>query len=213
MEFSVPTSLATRSSKFIKAALSNPMKEAHEKRISLPDTDPETLEGYLNWIYTGHITLEQLEPQEPMCEDCQKIDARCVGVLTLDLAKIYTLGDYLNDLRFCNAIVDALEPASCDGHRVATLDATQWVWDHTTADCPLREHCLEVWKRALAIEEMQSLMEEQSFRLSHSFTVDLLIFIGRRHKTELERDMTVKAKSLEQKCKFHKHVDDFDTCS
>jgi hypothetical protein len=24
------------------------MKEAHEKRISLPDTDPETLEGYLN---------------------------------------------------------------------------------------------------------------------------------------------------------------------
>jgi hypothetical protein len=48
MEFSVPTSLATRSSKFIKAALSNPMKEAHEKRISLPDTDPETLEGYLN---------------------------------------------------------------------------------------------------------------------------------------------------------------------
>jgi hypothetical protein len=189
------------------------MKETHEKRISLPDTDPETLEGYLNWIYTKHVTLKNMEPQESICKDCQKINSRCVSTLTLEIAKMYTLGDYLNDLQFCNAIVDALKPGSCNGKRFATLTATHWVWNHTTTTCPLREYCLGVWKPAVTGEGVQSFMEQHPHRFSHSFTIDLLIFIGRRHKTDLDRDMTVQAKLFEQNCKFHKHVDDFDTCS
>jgi hypothetical protein len=160
-EFHVPTSLATKSSKFIKAALSRGWKEAQEKRISLPDTDPDTLEGYLNWIYTQRITLQH---NSGPCEPCETkgTPGNCVYAHSLSLLMMYTLGDYLNDLQFCNAVVDQMvamknsEFFRC----VIPADAIGWVWEHTASDTPLRNYCLEIWKAILPQENMRSYLED-----------------------------------------------------
>jgi hypothetical protein len=47
-EFTLHTSFATGSSKFIRAALAGDWKEASEKRITIPGHEPTAFEGYLN---------------------------------------------------------------------------------------------------------------------------------------------------------------------
>jgi len=80
-------------------------KEGSEKRITIPDHDPATFEGYLNWVYSERITLKEHE----VCISCAKGvsgNAHCARSQSLELANMFILGDYLNDVRFCNAIID-----------------------------------------------------------------------------------------------------------
>jgi hypothetical protein len=93
-EIPVITSIATRSSKFFQAAMQHDWKEAHEKRVPLPETKVDVFEGYLQWLCTGQITLADLDSDlDP--EQRWFIQSVC----------FYVLGDYLDDLKFCHAVL------------------------------------------------------------------------------------------------------------
>lgn len=92
-EFTVHKSFAVKSSRLLRAAL-NPdhgWKEAHDKRVPLPEVEPVDFEWYLEWVYTGHLT-----PREE--------DGKHNRGATL--IRLYILGDYLDDAKFCNSIMD-----------------------------------------------------------------------------------------------------------
>jgi hypothetical protein len=193
--------------------LSRDWKEAQEKRISIPDTDPETLEAYLNWVYSRQVTLSK---GQELCDNCSKAEStsdNCTVILTLELAKMHTLGDYLVDLQFCNAIADLLAPAVCKAVTVPRIEAVEWIWERTARDCPLRDYCLEMWKFVLSKEATHKQLENVLSKVPKAFVVDLLILVGDRHKAELKNDFTTQLKRLAEKCKMHKHVDDLDKCS
>lgn len=82
-------SIAKRSSKFFQAAMSRDWKEAFEKRVMLPETEVNVFEGYLQWLYTGHITFT-----------CS-IDVEYSAMSTF-----YILSDFLDDLAFRNAVLN-----------------------------------------------------------------------------------------------------------
>lgn len=143
--FIVHNSFATESSKYIQAALKAGWKEGQEKHITLPDYEPATLEGYINWLYTKEVTFKNSEEKcgnhgPTGSQEAQNSD--CSHKHFLNLAMMYTLGDYLNDLKFCNAVVDKMMlMRGC----APGPDGVRWVWTQMMQDCPVQKLVLERW--------------------------------------------------------------------
>lgn len=122
-DFVMHTHIATSRSPFFKAALTHDWKEAHEKRISLPDCEPGTFEGYLQWVYTSEITLCSAPRKQP-----------------LELIKLWILGDFLGDNIFCGYASVAL----ATHEKITCPDAIEHLYDHTSRDSPLRWSVLNI---------------------------------------------------------------------
>lgn len=122
-EFVVIQSIATRSSKFFQAAMSRDWKEAREKRVMLPDTKVEVFEGYLQWLYTGQITITNPDTDY------------------LELVTLYIIGDFLDDVAFRNATLEGMISFFDEGTGVSLpgAKATQLAWDKTPSNSPLRQ--------------------------------------------------------------------------
>lgn len=129
----------------------------------------------------------------------------------LNLVKVYILGAYLNDIRFCNAVMDTLElTEGC----VPGVDAIDWVWSKIMQDNPLRDLLLDHWAGALELDLQDTIrrLKCNSFKTPDQFLLESLAQKGTQLCAATARLAEVKkplAKNL-QKCKFHKHVDDSD---
>lgn len=144
-EFTVHTTYTTQSSSLIRASLSQDWKEGKEKRIASPEAEPESLEGYLSWVYSRTITLGSSQTQ---CMHCtaRSIGGLCTPSTSKELAQMYVLGDYLGDLRFCNAVMDTWVVAAKAATCIPSPAAVCYVWQQTTAESPWRELYLLKWK-------------------------------------------------------------------
>lgn len=127
-EFTLYTSIATRSSKFFQAAMSRDWKECQEKRVTLAEVEVNVFQGYLQWLNTGDITFAGLG------------DASATT-----FAKFYILGDFLDDVSFRNAVLDDLMEEACAPHLVPPARTITLVWEQTPAECPLRKLILEIY--------------------------------------------------------------------
>jgi hypothetical protein len=207
----VHESFASKSSKYIQSALENDWKEGQEKHVSLTDHEPETLEGYINWLYTKEITLKDAENKCHIHGPTYSLrdqNADCGYLYSLKLVKMYILGDYMSDMRFCNAIIDGMAlMRNCP----PSPDAIQWVWTHTMEDCPLRGHLLERWAGLLGHTRAAVYMKENMSKLPKDFMIDLLILTGTDQRAEILKTFKERMTSVEE-CKFHRHVDDSDRC-
>lgn len=128
IEFTLYTSIATRSSKFFQAAMSRDWKECREKRVTLAEVDVDVFQGYLQWLNTGDIPFARFEDSS-----------------TTTCAELYILGDFLDDVSFRNAVLDDLMNVVCAFHRVPSARLITLVWEQTPADCPLRKLILEIY--------------------------------------------------------------------
>jgi hypothetical protein len=116
-------------------------KEGQEKHVDLVDHEPEALEDYINWLYTQNVTLkdakEKCKHHRPSAIQAHQ-GSYCSRKHCLKLAKMYILGDYLNDMQFCNAVIGAMGlMQGC----VLGRDAIEWVRNHTPQRWPCPTCC------------------------------------------------------------------------
>ncbi|GAB7335545.1 hypothetical protein MBLNU13_g07885t1 [Cladosporium sp. NU13] len=138
-EFTLYTSIATRSSKFFQAALSRNWQESHENRVVLAEVHPDVFEGYLQWLNTGVIT-SSFPISKPT---------------TFDLIEFYILGDFLDDATFCNAVLDDLMNSAYETW--PGICSVNLAWNNTPRDSPLRALILEIWVKkplSLVVEKL-----------------------------------------------------------
>jgi hypothetical protein len=195
------------------SALKNDWKEGQERHVSLPDHEPETLEGYINWLYTKGVTLKDAEKKcghhGPSATQ-QFQDSECSHMHCLKLVKMYMLGDYLNDMQFCNAVMDRMENMQgC----VPGPDAISLAWGHMLQDCPVQKFVLEKWGGVLGTAAPRSIdfMRQNSSEIPKGFLFDLLAYMEAQHCSKTAKHAEGK-NPLADKCRFHKHVDDTDKC-
>jgi hypothetical protein len=149
--------LKTSSSKFLKRMLSNDWRETREKRLSLPETRPWILEVYLHWMYTGHVVLEH----SPAEAD------------TVLLVEIYLLGDYLDDMVFCDTIVEKLvELSQGPKHKLPSGTAVRLAWSKTSVDSPLRAVVKELFLGVAIYSALEALLNNDDF--PYEFILDIL---------------------------------------
>jgi hypothetical protein len=86
---------------------------------------------YLQYLYTGRMAT---------------LDHNDTGTSSMTLVRLYVLGDYLGDNRFCNNVIDALIGRSVlvDFGMVFSSAALDLAWEKTTPGSILRKVLLEV---------------------------------------------------------------------
>lgn len=90
-DFNVPGFFAVKSSQFMQTALSGDREDFREKRVSLPKARVSDFEVYLEWLYTGHAVIGDWSRDRGSA-----------------LLRLYLLGDFLVDDRFCNTVMDII---------------------------------------------------------------------------------------------------------
>lgn len=95
--FDVHEDLLKAHSRFFCAALNKEWKEGQERKVSLPEDDPEHFELSYHFLYTGRIYSKSAEQ-----------DPHGVAAEEVLLAYLWTLGDKLNSSSFMDAILDTM---------------------------------------------------------------------------------------------------------
>lgn len=110
-------------SRFFRAACSTRWLKEGERVIRIPDVQPPDFQVYVHWSYTGDLVVE---------DDATKSDRG------MNLARIYIVGDILDDVKLRNSatrLLNALVIAQgffCP--RVIRL-----IWENTTTPSALRQ--------------------------------------------------------------------------
>lgn len=170
----------------MKAAMDGDWKETRKKRINNPDHDPASFEGYLNWVDSGQITLSDEEELCAHCVEDTSEGANCVEKQSLELAKMFILGDSLHDVRFRNAIVDNFKFRALKSTCVRSRKAACCVWERASNDCQLRELFLQHWTSTLGEDSTGPYLKNNE--TPRDFLVDLLLFVRKRHVVILDED-------------------------
>jgi hypothetical protein len=101
-------------------------KNRKKKRVTLPDIQASTFEGYLQWLNTGIITFAEKPNMK-------------------ELAEFYVLGDYLDDVTFRSALLDSFAERACDNDSFPTEKTIVVIWEQMPVNCPLRKLVLDIW--------------------------------------------------------------------
>lgn len=119
--FTVPKCFLTKSSEFFVACCKDPWEEASAKRIDLPTVDLDQFSIYLQFLYTSELAIESYDNEDNEervfdsdgsevvsdMNDAQKPKMDYIAKGFLQMVDLATLGDFLRDAAFVNAISDA----------------------------------------------------------------------------------------------------------
>jgi len=177
--------LTTSSSKLLNRMLSNDWRETREKRLRLPETQPGVLEVYLHWMYTGNIILGP-EPADASTE-CQ--------------VELYLLGDYLDDMTFCETIVEGLVELPCGSeHKLPSATAVRLAWSKTSVDNPLRAVIKEIFL-GVPIRSMVNAISNNG-EFPYELIVDLLSALAENDKNYCKRSISRRSDAqIREACK------------
>jgi len=198
---------SSKSSKSLQAALNGSWKESQEQRITLPDTEPVDFEVYLEWLYTG-----QLVPRDTKTD----ADDGCGTMRCLMAVLLYILGNFLDDTKFCNKVIDIFTsgtaPAAAWTPCALPSDAISLSWASTSVGPPLRDALLEKVTCYVARRDgnFERLLESTCPK---ELFVDLFRHLEDKHGLTKLLKPTTKRSTLSTGCAFHKHDGGNAKCS
>ncbi|KAK4889097.1 hypothetical protein LTR27_012065 [Elasticomyces elasticus] len=119
-DFSIHDEILKQHSDFFKAALAGDRwQEGVERKVSLPEDDPETFEGFQCFIYSGKTFVEDAV-QRVVQDDGSIIDQEYVRISTA-----WSLADKLQSCTYKDAVTDTLAlkmaPGNCHPINLQTV--------------------------------------------------------------------------------------------
>lgn len=121
--FSVHEPILTANSEFFKLALDKKWKEGQELAVKLPEDDADTFAIYVEWLYNENITVASLSR----------------------LAKMYVLGEKIQSLSFCDAILSRMVDAANKDFALASISTVNIIFEGTPTGSPARKLILGMW--------------------------------------------------------------------
>lgn len=156
--FTLHQSVATRSSKFFKAAMSRDWKGTQQKRVTLEEVKVSEFGSYLQGLSTNdHSFLEELH--------------------MYDLARLYILGDFLDDSAFRTVMLKSLVQKAIHDNTYPDATIVAFVWDHTPETSPLRKIVVEMWT-TLSVSDLGNRFAEPD--ISKVFIVDCVQHLAKK---------------------------------
>jgi hypothetical protein len=126
-EYFTHENIASKSSRYVKAALSRQWEESRARRIQLPEVDIRPFEGYSHWLYTNTILLTTNGPPA-----------------MYELVENYILGDYLDDSAFRRAVLEHMLCIRFEQGTMPCGGSIALAWERTTSSSPLRKVLTEL---------------------------------------------------------------------
>lgn len=170
-EFTLHTDVAVRSSKFFHAAMSNDWNESRQNRVTLKEPRTVNFEFYLQWLSTNEHSF--------------------LGDLALyQLAELYILGDFLDDLAFRVTMINHFVKRAVDNDVHPGSSIVTPTWERTPEGSPLRKIIVEIWI-ACPIKNLAARFTKPGRDFPKAFIIDCLQRIGdtqARAKVEITGD-------------------------
>lgn len=125
-------------SDFFKAAFDRKWREGQSRELELPEDEPSTVSGYLEWLYSGQVKTKR---QQDLSLD-DRIDQDD------HLSKMYVFGEKVQDNAFCDAIMHNIArdcDEDCDDGRWVLGDAAiRTLYDGTLGGSPVRRFLVDL---------------------------------------------------------------------
>ncbi len=127
--FQVHEDLLCQHSSFFKAAFTSQWKRNTERKIRLPEDDPDTFEEFIQWLYTQNYELDK-EPEEG-------IDWMSKSAVLYVLADKYDVVPLKNDI--CKAIHKRYNDHEAPRAPKPEKELVAYVYKNTSRSSPLRK--------------------------------------------------------------------------
>lgn len=106
-KFVAQRDMLTESSSYFRSALKPSWQESKDRKIKLLDHDPTAFSIYLNWLFSGVVdVLESDEVVKHHTNQYGKVLEEA-GWRYHRIIHSYILGDYIGDVKFCDALIDS----------------------------------------------------------------------------------------------------------
>lgn len=153
-EFMLHTNVASRSSGFFRAAMNNDWRESQQNRVTLGEIEASEFERYLQWLSThDHSFLD--------------------GISFRRLAKLYILGDFLDDSAFRMDMLKRFTSKAITTNTYPDLGVIILVWEQTPEHSPLRKLIVETWITS-SIKRLAEMFANADQDAPKAFIVDCL---------------------------------------
>ena len=174
------TLLRTRSP-FFEAALSKSWREGKDGRVKLPDDDADLVKVYLQFLYSGRISIPPMCTAAGLkCDDHESV--------YFALAGLYALGEKLMDIKLKNQVIEeifvnAWSKHSSSEQRRPSASVVDKIYGSTAAGSPARRLMVDIyfWKGK------KDWMLERPEDNNTEFLMDLTQLLLRRTDRRLKR--------------------------
>lgn len=119
--FVIHKDIVCASSNFFKAACSDSWIEGKERRVRMPEVEPELFQTYITWLYSGNAQAH-VSKDDPD------------GAIEL-----YLLADVLDDVHLRNKMTEVLSYSDC----IASPTALCKLWDRTPLNSLIKKMYVE----------------------------------------------------------------------
>ncbi|CAK1360416.1 hypothetical protein CB0940_06468 [Cercospora beticola] len=165
--FHVHEDLLREHSHFFDAALNHQWKEAQERKITLPEDNPDVVDVYVQWLY-GDTVKDAL--------------TKTLGgprrFRSAVWAVAYLFGDKIQDRPFSNAVMEAWtlsidEPLDDGLRRYVSAGCVRKVYKHTTSGSLVRQFLVHIWAHYRILRWMKEGVDEDHLLDCPEFLLDL----------------------------------------
>ncbi|KAF2717852.1 hypothetical protein K431DRAFT_206210, partial [Polychaeton citri CBS 116435] len=181
-QFLVHKELLTAASPFFAAALNGTFAEGLDQTVRLPEEKPDIFEWFLQWLYTGSLTMpaDGIVSEAQIDGDLRNSHGSPKYFLLLDL---YALSDRLLTTPLSNHIVSTLARLSESTNSVPTPSDTWILYDNIRDSSPLRALVLDLF----AYKKTDRLLETHKDEWHPRFLRELVVKLKRPGPEAIER--------------------------
>lgn len=194
--FTVHTRHLTEESVFFKAACSAHWAKAEDKTIPMPDTTADVFTAYVHWVYSHEIDVQLVDsllPGGSTTTDPEQAVFR-------SLAKLYVIGDFLQDKSLRNLCVTRLIEFELSSEWLPDAYFIEYIWSRTPVDSKLR-----VW----LVDLYSTTIDAATFdEYAKSYPPDFLFSVASKLIASRTWEFKQTRPAREDRCKYHEHSDD-----
>ncbi|KAK3715689.1 hypothetical protein LTR37_006914 [Vermiconidia calcicola] len=200
----VHKNLVCDNSSFFRAACNGDWKETKEKVVRLPEVDPDIFANYLGWIYTGELDVRDASSVASAPKYHDNMPVKEQTVLEIRTVDTYAFGDMVQDVRFCNTVVDELKRLVEDTKSIPAMSSVEHLYERVHR----KSGFMRLWVDYYAFDHKPDQFAREEAGLPASFVFDIAHACIKRQGTPLASQKPFNR----PKCFYHKHIDDSDKC-
>lgn len=188
--FLIHENVICANSEYFARALKKEWAEGENRQIHLRDTDPDVFAVWAKWLYTGRLCYLRAVYEGQNKSFFEEFD---------DWTDIYVLGDYLQDMDFKDAALDAHIEGMLEYDKYI-FKLPKWIYEYTKKGSPHRKLAVDMYCQAWKRDDYT-----RDDDIPPEFFHDVVISIGPRLSSGIEQWNIEYLFRNEDLCKYHEH--------
>lgn len=207
-KWTVHKTFLTRTSELFQKCCSSGWKEAKERTVELPETDPDNFATYLQWLYTRELVATETPDLHELKTEDRQVRAEAASAIFATLIALGTLADMLMDSAFENAVVDEIIKTKEATEKVPSPAKINIIYANVPRNCNIKRLIVDYYASEV---NTNFLIEERDY-LHEDVIFDIMVRLHKDRKESAENGFDRLRPTWERRCDYHTHNDEVPIC-